>query len=82
MPARVIVAADVEWDDYFVPVQVLLLSAIACWVLLYCLGKWRDGKSSTRPFWWTFLRRIIILAGGALALWVFIGTVMGVHHHR
>jgi len=48
---------------------------IVCWVGLYRLWKWGDGKSTTRPLWWTVLRRIIILAAGAVVFMVFMVPV-------
>lgn len=46
----------------------LVCLGIVCWVLVYSLWKWGDRKSTTRPFWWTVLRKIITLVAAALAL--------------
>jgi len=45
---------------------------IVCWVGLYWLWKWGDGKSTTRPSWWRVLRRMIILVAGTVAFIVFL----------
>jgi hypothetical protein len=55
---------------------------IVCSVTLYWLWKWGDGKTTNRPFWWTVLRRIIILVAGAVALIVFMAPVMMIHDLR
>src|SRR5215469_13360015 len=60
----------------------LVWIGIVCWVVLYWLWKWGDGKSTTRPFWWTVLRRIIILVAGAVARVVVMAPVMMIHDLR
>jgi len=60
----------------------LVWLGIVCWVVLYWLWKWGDGKSTNRPFWWTVLRKIIILVAGAVALIVFMTLVMVIHDLR
>lgn len=54
----------------------IVWTGLVCWVGLYWLWKWGDGRSTTRPFWWTVLRRIIILVAGAVAFIVVMVPVM------
>ena len=53
-----------------------------CWVVLYWLWNWKDGKSTTRPFWLTVFGTIIILVAGAVALIVLMAPVMMIQDLR
>jgi len=55
---------------------------MVCWVVLYWLWNWGNGKSTARPFWLTVLRRIIILVAGAIALIVLMAPVMMIRDLR
>ena len=55
---------------------------MVCWVVLYWVWNWRQGKSTTRPLWLTVLRRIIILVAGAVALIGLMAPVMMIHDLR